>query len=77
MRGSDSFECRASSVGEALSALFESFPSLRERVLNDRDEVVSYVTLFLGDDDIRTLRGTQTPLEESDTIFIVPAIVGG
>ena len=75
--GQRSFECRGASVGDALTALFERFPSLRQRVLNDRDEVVSYVTVFVGDADIRTLQGTRTPVEEFGTISIVPAIVGG
>ena len=75
--GQRSFECRGESVGDALAALFESFPSLRQRVLNERDEVVSYVTIFVAGADIRTLQGTRTRVEDAETISIVPAIVGG
>jgi molybdopterin converting factor small subunit len=75
--GQRAFECQAASVGDALAALFEQFPALRERVLDERDEVVSYVSVFVGDDDIRNLEGTRTLVTEDTTISIIPAIVGG
>ena len=75
--GQRTFECRATCVGDALGALFREFPALRERVLDERDEVVSYVSVFVGDEDIRSLEGTRTRVAEDATISIIPAIVGG
>ena len=71
------FACEAASVREALASLFEHFPQLRERVLNAQGEVVSYVTIFVGDEDIRRRQGLETPVTADTTIAILPAIVGG
>ena len=36
-----------------------------------------YVNVYLNDEDVRVLDGLETPVQESDTLVILPAMAGG
>ncbi|HKC82514.1 MAG TPA: MoaD/ThiS family protein, partial [bacterium] len=36
-----------------------------------------YVNVYLNDEDVRVLDGLDTPVGESDTLVILPAMAGG
>jgi molybdopterin converting factor small subunit len=35
------------------------------------------VNIYLNDEDVRYLKGLETPVEESDVVSILPAVAGG
>lgn len=74
---SDSVELNAQTVGEALSQLTSTHPELRRHLFTDEGKLRSFVNVYLNDDDIRFLSKEHTPVQESDTISIVPSIAGG
>lgn len=63
-------------VGEALDSLWKQYVALRERVLNEQGEIREHVNIFAGSEDIKRLRGVQTPLRDTD-IHIFNAVSGG
>jgi len=63
-------------AGEALNDLTEQYPELRD-YLFDGDELRSYVNIFMGKDDLRTLGGLNAPIEENTVLRIIPSISGG
>ena len=63
-------------AGEALNDLTEQYPELRD-YLFDGDELRSYVNIFIGKDDLRTLGGASAPIEEDTVLRIIPSISGG
>jgi molybdopterin synthase sulfur carrier subunit len=67
----------ARTVGEAVAALAETYPLAGARVLEHGGSVRRHVNLFLGEKNIRDLRGLDTPLSSGDHIFIIPAVAGG
>lgn len=62
---------------DILLQLLKQYPSLKPYLLDERGEIVSFVTLYLNGQDIRFLNHQQTPVNEKDVISIVPAIAGG
>lgn len=64
-------------VGEALTALCEIYPGVRDRVLTEQGEVRLHVNVFVGDESIRYTGGLDTPIPDGVEIFIVPAVSGG
>lgn len=64
-------------VGEALEALFDLHPGLRDRILTERGNVRQHVALFVGSENVRQTGGLDTPLPEGAEITIVPAVSGG
>ncbi len=51
---------------EKIYQLFEADLSLRK-----------YLNVYVNNEDIRFLQGQDTPLNENDKIYIVPAVAGG
>jgi len=61
----------------ALEQLHSTYPGLSERILDEQGEIRRFVNIFVNDEDVRFLQEKETPVKETDTISIVPAIAGG
>jgi molybdopterin synthase sulfur carrier subunit len=66
-----------SNVGEVLRDLAEKHPATRSQLFGEDGELNRYVNVYLNDEDVRVLQGLDTPVGESDTIVILPAMAGG
>ncbi|HZH04767.1 MAG TPA: MoaD/ThiS family protein [Myxococcaceae bacterium] len=64
-------------VGEVLRNLEKSHAGIGSRLLDDKGGVKRYVNVFLNDEDIRFLKQLETPVSDTDTLSIIPAIAGG
>jgi len=73
----DSVELKGSTVGEVLQSLTAQFSDLRRHLYTDEGKLRSFVNVYVNDDDIRYLKKEATPLQDGDTVSIVPSIAGG
>ena len=73
----DSVVVSGGTVGESLNALTSQFPDLRRHLYNDEGKLRSFVNVYVSDEDIRYLNKDATPVNDGDTISIVPSIAGG
>ena len=64
-------------MGEALSELTTQHPDLEQHIFTDDGELRSFVNLFVNDEDVRFMQGTETPIQEDDRLMILPSIAGG
>jgi molybdopterin converting factor small subunit len=64
-------------VAEALSSLVSQHPDLKKHLYTDEGKLRAFVNLYVNDEDIRYLQKEATPLQENDSISIVPSIAGG
>jgi len=64
-------------VSAALSDLINQHPNLKQHLYTEAGELRAFVNVFLNDEDIRHLKGADTPLQEKDRLMIVPSIAGG
>ena len=64
-------------AGQAMQSLVCLYPSLRPHLYNSRGELRPFVNLFLGQDNIKTLQGLDTPLNPEDRLMLIPAVAGG
>ena len=62
---------------EALSALWELHPGLRDRIVTEQGQVREHVNIFIGDEDVRYTGGLASRISAGSDISIVPAISGG
>jgi molybdopterin converting factor small subunit len=74
--GSREVSANGDTVGEVLSDLTTSYPSLRDQLF-EGDRLQRYVNVYLNDEDIQYLQQLSTPAGERDTIVILPAMAGG
>ncbi len=75
--GNSEVEVQAATAGEALSQLAAEHSDLRKHLYNENDDLRSFINVYVGDDDIRHLDGQATPINDGETIMIVPSIAGG
>jgi MoaD family protein len=73
----EAVEVDGDNVGAALDALTDAHPELKSRIFTDDGKVRRFVNIFANDEDIRFQDNLETPLEDGDTLSIVPAIAGG
>ncbi len=70
-------EIHGNTVGEALGNLTARYGDLRKQLYTDDGKLRAFVNVYLNDEDIRYLSKEQTPVQQGDTIAIVPSIAGG
>jgi adenylyltransferase/sulfurtransferase len=64
-------------VGAILTDLTRQHPTLRPHLYGENGELRAFVNVFLNDEDVRHIRGAETPVKDSDRLMIVPSIAGG
>jgi molybdopterin synthase sulfur carrier subunit len=70
-------EVHGSNLAQAIDELDRRFPGIREKILDERGEVLRFVNIFVNEQDIRFLAGLRTPLDEDAEVSIIPAMAGG
>ena len=66
-----------STVGEVLRSLAGAHPGTGEQIFSPEGELNRYVNVYLNDEDVRVLGGLDTPVSDTDTVVILPAMAGG
>lgn len=64
-------------VAEVLKALDAAHPGFGDRLFDDDGALRRFVNVFVADEDVRFLRGLETPVADGTTVSIIPAVAGG
>src|SRR3972149_6365838 len=64
-------------VGAVLTDLTSRHPNLKQPLYTDAGELRAFVNVFLNDEDIRHLKGAETPVQDTERLMIIPRIAGG
>lgn len=75
--GNSEVSADAATVSALVDALEAAHPGLKERLCDESGAIRPFVNIYVNDEDIRFLKGPDTPLGEGDAVSIVPAIAGG
>lgn len=75
--GQSEIEVEAATAGEALEKLTTRHAELRKHLYNEQNNLRNFVNVYVGDEDIRHLDGSETAVKDGETIMIVPSIAGG
>jgi sulfur-carrier protein len=75
--GSATIRVEAGSAAQVLEQLVAQHPSLGKQLYTEQGQLRSFVNIYVGDEDIRYLQGTETPVPDGETLSIIPAIAGG
>jgi adenylyltransferase/sulfurtransferase len=63
-------------VSAAVDDLTQQHPDLRTHLF-EKDDLRSFVNIYLNQEDVRYLDGAATEVGENDTLMIIPSIAGG
>ena len=65
-------------VGDALDALLDDRPALRERVLDENDDLQPQINVLRNGKEVHSQEdGLQTTLEAGDELALFPPVSGG
>ena len=67
----------ATNVADLLDQISSLNDDLRKHLLTADGKVPGYVNVYVNEEDVRFLDGTETALKDGDSVAIVPAIAGG
>ncbi len=74
--GAREVEASGSTIADVLRDLAERYPALGRQVLAD-DDVAPFVNVYVDNEDIKTQKGLETPVRETSTVILLPAMAGG
>ncbi|HYB79952.1 MAG TPA: molybdopterin-synthase adenylyltransferase MoeB [Thermoplasmata archaeon] len=75
--GATELSLEGTTVGAVLGELAGAHPALKRHLFTPEGRLRSFVTIYLNDEDIRSLEREGTPLKDGDVVSIVPAVAGG
>ena len=74
-------EKKVTGSGDTLRELVDDLDTrhrgLRPALVNDEGQLHRFINLYLNDEDVRFLGGLETPVNDGDTVSILPAVAGG
>jgi molybdopterin converting factor small subunit len=74
----DAINVQAVTVNDALAKLTGEHPELKRHLFTDEGKLRAFVNLYLNDDDVRYLEEKEnTPVNDGDSLSIIPSIAGG
>ena len=76
-KGSAEVQGKGATVADLIDDLEQSYPGLKERLVDDTGDLRRFVNIYVNQEDIRFLQGNKTALKDGDEVSIVPAIAGG
>ena len=75
--GQKAFEAEGKTIAALIANIDQRYPGFREQIADEGGELHRFVNVYLNDEDIRYMQGTETALTEGDSVSILPALAGG
>ena len=67
----------AKTVGEAMNNIAGIYPELGKQMIDANGKIKRFIRIYLGDEDIKTLKDEDTEVNKESVVSIIPAIAGG
>jgi sulfur-carrier protein len=75
--GQKQVELEGGTVRELVDALVAKFPALRQQLVGENGDLNRFVNVYVNGQDVRYLKGLDTPVGERDEVRLLPAMAGG
>jgi molybdopterin converting factor small subunit len=75
--GAPRLTCDAANLNELFSTLDQKFPELKSHLRDESGEIRRFLNIYVNEEDIRFLGGSQYAFQEGDEVLLVPSIAGG
>jgi molybdopterin synthase sulfur carrier subunit len=75
--GEKKVEGEGTTLRELVADLERRHPGLGPALLAEDGGLHRFIQTYVNDEDVRFLGGLETPLEDGDSVSILPAVAGG
>jgi len=72
-----SFVVRSGTVAEVIDQISARHPALRQYLLDESGIVLPFISIYIGEDNIRDLPSRDVAVPETATVLITSAVAGG
>lgn len=72
-----SVDATGATVRAVIDDLESRHRGLRAKVLDEQGALRRYVNVYVGDEDVRSTGGLDTPVGDRDEVAIIPSVAGG
>ena len=77
VNGQREFKADGSTIRELIDNIDRDYPGFAGRITDDKGEMLRFVNVYLNDEDVRYLQKLDTPVNDGDSVSILPAVAGG
>ena len=74
--GAREVEADGATLREVIEDISERMPALGKRIYG-KDGLHAFVNVYVDGEDVRTRGGLDTPVRDSSTVILLPAMAGG
>lgn len=71
------FETDKKTLSEAIGEFTDTYPEVKQNLLDDDDNIRSYIKVYIGDEEVNPAKNGNLQLEDDTEVSIIPAIAGG
>ena len=75
--GEAKVDADGATVRDVLADLEGKYPGITKNVLAEDGRLHRFINVYLNDEDVRYLGSLETPVNDGDTVSILPAVAGG
>ena len=75
--GTTKLEASGRTLAEVIADIERRHPGFRDRVLDERGRLRTYVNVYIGDEDARESGGMNAPVPDGSEVMVIPAMAGG
>ena len=75
--GADKVDVTADNLKGLIHELDKQYPGIKDRILDENEDLRYFVNLYLNNEDVRFLDGLSTSVKSGDEVSRVPAVAGG
>ncbi len=68
---------QGSTLRELIDDLERRSSGLKAALVGEDGSLHRFINIYVNDEDVRFLGGIETPLEDGDSVSILPAVAGG
>ncbi|MDR3318603.1 MAG: MoaD/ThiS family protein [Clostridiales bacterium] len=75
--GKAEVEAAGGTVGGVIADFAARYPDIRRHLYDENGALRSFINIYAGDTNIKSLNGLNTAVKDGDALMLVPAIAGG
>ena len=75
--GQTKIEASGRTLADVIADIERRHPGFRGRVLDETGRIRTYVNVYIGEDDARSVGGTDAPVPDGGEVMVIPAMAGG
>lgn len=75
--GENKISATGATLDEVFADIERRYPGFRSRVVDERGRLVTYVNVYIGEEDARAKGGLVAPVPADSEVMVIPAMAGG